>query len=402
VSEATEVSRDKILCRICSAQTHWIKKHLDEAHPTISEQDYRSRFPDAPILSPYAEHLAKAAAAKRAAEKPVAADVHMATGGASLAVVAGKEGPMQKAFHELFGFAASGEAMSKGGKPIPITVLNVVGADRELIPIPDSRHVFDLETTKVICMGLELNIPIYIYGHAGTGKTTGLVQTAAKTGRPALRVQHTINTEEAHIVGQWIVKGGETVFQLGPLAQAMINGWLYIADEYDFALPSVLAVYQPVLEGNALVIKDAPPEYRVIKPHPNFRIAASGNTNGTGDETGLYQGTNIQNAANYERFGIVHRVHYMEKPMEVKVIVQQAGISVGDAERLVDFAHRVRETYDSGKMSSTVSPRSLVYAAKLGLRRGSMLQGLQLALLNRMSSADREAAKGVAERIFSK
>jgi cobaltochelatase CobS len=403
----TDATQEKIECRICGAKVHVMKGpkgHLAQAHPGVDEQDYLRTYPGAPLLSLHAEDLLRKRAAEKAAAEAAAAPA-LATamaGSASLAMVGGTSGaPATKAFHELFGFGTTvREALGKSGGPIPIKVLNVVGPDSEMVPALDPNHVFDVELTKNICLGLEFNIPIYAYGPAGVGKTTGFLQVAAHTGRPTLRVQHTINTEEAHIIGQWIVKNGQTEFQLGPLAQAMLNGWLYIADEYDFALPAVLAVYQPVLEGNPLVIKDAPPEHRVIKPHPNFRMVASGNTNGTGDETGAYQGTQLQNAANYERFGIVVRVHYMEKAQEVKAIVQQSRVGPGDAEKLVDFAHRIREAHDGHTMSSTISPRSLIYAAKLGIVRGSMMAGLTVAFLNRLSSVDREAAKQVAERIF--
>ena len=34
--------------------------------------------------------------------------------------------------------------------------------------------------------------------------------------------------------------------------------------------PQILGVYQPVLEGEALVIKEATPEWRRITPHERF------------------------------------------------------------------------------------------------------------------------------------
>lgn len=49
----------------------------------------------------------------------------------------------------------------------------------------------------------------------------------------------------------------------------MKHGWMYLADEYDFAQPNVLSVYQAVLEGKPLYIKEADAANRVIKPHPN-------------------------------------------------------------------------------------------------------------------------------------
>ncbi|MDW2825454.1 hypothetical protein [Klebsiella quasipneumoniae] len=67
-----------------------------------------------------------------------------------------------------------------------------------------------------------------------------------------------------------------------------------------------------MLEGKALIIKEGTPEWRYVEPHKPFASIGTGNTNGSGDETGLYQGTNIQNAANFSRFGIVSHVKYME------------------------------------------------------------------------------------------
>ena len=100
-----------------------------------------------------------------------------------------------------------------------------------------------------------------------------------------------INNYNCRLLG--VVKNGETVFELGPLPYAMKHGMVYCADEYDFAEPAVLSIYQSVLEGKPLIIKEADLENRVIKPHPNFRFCATGNTNGAGDSFGLYQGTRI-------------------------------------------------------------------------------------------------------------
>ena len=156
-----------------------------------------------------------------------------------------------------------------------------------------------------------------------------------------------------------------------------------MADEYDFSMPSVLAVYQSVLEGKSLMIKEADHANRIIKPHPNFRFIATGNTNGSGDETGLYQGTNMQNAASYDRFGVVCRVHYMSAKLETRIIVNQSRIDVADAERLVKYAKTIREAYEAGKISATVSPRALVNAALVGMRRGSLIMGIDLAFGNK-------------------
>jgi len=392
---------ERIECRICGAKVHSIQLHLRDDHPEFPGGDpvaklaeYQRQYPDAPVLS---EAAKRKIAERKAVESKTT--VHMA--GAATAVATMAVGGIERqAFHEVFGLGKVPAALNGRGEAIPISVLSKHGF-ADLVPAVDPNHVFDIELVKNCLMATELNIPLYGWGHKGAGKTTTLEQICARTNRPMLRVQHTINTEESHIIGQWTVKGGETVFVPGPLALAMRNGWVYLADEYDYALPSVLSVYQPILEGKSLVIKEAMgTEWAIVQPHPQFRFMATGNTNGSGDETGLYQGTQIQNSANYDRFGVVVKVNYMPAELEEKVLQQQAKITSGDAKKLVDFANRVREAYEGNKMSDTVSPRTLIYAAKLGIRRGSFRVGLALSFINKLNKVDREVADGLAQRVF--
>jgi cobaltochelatase CobS len=378
---------DKLICKLCGSAEHSIKLHLDKAHPGITQEDYLAKFPGAPMLSPIAQ---QALAARQAAGATAAAPA-----------VAAVTGSGKQAFHDVFALGTAPAAMNALGKPIQITVLQPDPEGSPFVPPVDLDYVFPVDVLKNVVMAMEMNIPAYIWGHAGTGKTTLLSQIAARTGRPVLRVQHTANMEEDQIVGGWRVRAGQTVFELGPLAMAMKYGWTYIADEYDFGRPEVLSVYQAVLEGAPLFIKEADLANRIIRPDANFRILATGNTNGQGDESGLYGGTNMQNAANFERFGVVQQMPWMEFETEARVISRKAKIPLDDAKKLVDFAKRVREEFDGQKMSNPISPRSLIYAGKLGIARKNYQIGLELAFLNRLTAVDREAATQLAQRTFA-
>ncbi|WP_323016354.1 MoxR family ATPase [Castellaniella sp.] len=376
----------KIKCEICGAETHIIVTHLKSDHPDVSPDEYHAKFPDAPMLSDMA--------AQKIAERTGAAQ----PGATQVPAAAISEN--RKPLHELFGLnAADKSALNRRGDAVLVSVLPD-GGDKGMVPEIDPNYVFDGEMLRNALMAYELNLQLYVWGHAGTGKTQLHEQICARTNRPMIRVQHSANTEESHILGQWTARGGETIFECGPLADAMKNGWVYLADEYDFALPSVLAVYQPVLEGKPLVIKEADAANRVIKPHPNFRFVATGNTNGTGDETGLYQGTNIQNAANYDRFRMVFEVRYMPPDKETQILVKQGGIAASDAERMVDFANRVRAEYSNAKISAPISPRTLIAASRIGMMKGNYRDGLQLCFSNKLSRVDKEIVDSVAARIF--
>lgn len=384
---ATVNDDGKIGCAICGARVHSIQQHLlkDNAHVGYSIEKYKEEYPSEPLLSPKALERLKQTA-------KVSAPV-------SESKTVNGFGVIKEHMHKAFELGAVKAAMSFKGSPIPISILTPPDDLVVYTPEIDSGYIFNIELLKTVLLGMESNFPTYLHGHAGTGKTTVFEQICARTKRPFLRVQHTRNTEESHVVGQWIVKDGQTVFELGPLAYAMKFGIAYLADEYDFAMPAVTALYQPVLEGKPLVIKEADLENRIIHPHPMFRFLATGNTNGTGDETGLYAGTMIQNAANYERFAIVEEVKYPEEDIEVGILMSQAGVSREHAKTMVRFGRMVREAFMSGKIGLPVSPRALINSCKMAQRRGSWKKGLALSYVNRLSRIDQEAVNEIIARL---
>lgn len=400
---AVPTAADKIICKIDGQPCHSIERHIREFHAqTWTVERYKTEFPNEPLLSPYALHMLAEIRKKKEAETKLTENLNVGYDRP-------KHGPTitKKPLHEVFGLGPIQAAMSDATKqPIPISVFDGLDAtDLALVPDQDDNYVFNVELLKMVLIAFDLNMPMYAWGFHGTGKTTLFEQAAARTRRPFMRVQHTANTEESEVIGQWVVnmKDGASVteFQLGPLPTAMVNGYVYCADEYDFASPGITSLYQPVLEGKPLYIKNAPPALRMIRPHPNFRFVATGNTNGGGDETGLYQGTQIQNAANYSRFKITEEVGYMDEKLEVAVIQGQARIEKKDAERLVKFANAVREQFKDGKIGSTVSPRELISAGFLArVKGGNFRKGLESAFTNRLSRVDKVAVNQLAQRIF--
>jgi cobaltochelatase CobS len=372
---------EKITCQICGAQTHIIEAHLRKEHPEVTLEKYQEDFPGAALMSVEAEK----AIAERRAQKAITPTVVDFSGPKT------ERRPM----HEVFGFGNAPAAKAASGKPILIETF----VERHVLtPDIDTGYIFNIGLTKDVLMAVDQNIPGYFWGHMGVGKSTVIEQVCAYTNRPMIRVQHTANMEEADLEGRWIVRNGEMTFELGPLAEAMEHGYLFLADEYDFASPMILSMYQAVLEGKPLFIKAA---NRKVAPHPNFRIIATGNTNGTGDESGLYMGTQQQNAANYERFGIVQKVEYMPQNQEVGIIINKTGISQQQAEAIVNFATMMRAAFDRRDVTFAMSPRSALRAAQIGKMKNCFVTGIKLAYVNRLPTLSAEVALQTASRLFS-
>lgn len=388
---------DKIMCHLCGVEVHQIATHLERMHNDLSVEQYAEKFPHAELVSEAVRTLtnmrAKTAATKPALkavpnDDPVFADLGDRT---------------IRTFNRVFGIpdtvAAARRTDDRG--PIPIVVMTQRPKGYEdMLPEIDKGYIFPINETKLVLLGIEKRFNIYLVGHAGTGKSSLIDQVHARTGRAVMRVQHTVNTEETHILGQYTLRDGSTVWEPGPLQICMKYGLTYLADEYDRGTPHVLSVYQAVLEGKALVTKEAPPEWRIVKPHDDFRFCATGNTNGAGDNTGLYNATLQGDYANFERFGMMIEIGWMPRDQEASVIRAQSGCPAPIAVKLVDFAHAVRKEADANRISSPVSPRSLINAAKIGVCLSNFSAGVNHAIAMRMNPVDREAVTRLSQRFL--
>lgn len=409
-----------ISCAICGSHQHHIGKHLqttadcrsalgmdDLDHLSVDDhiaacvEAYTAKFPDEPTTSPTFDRAQQEIARRKQESKDAQAG--------AIAQTLEKHGEFVKmAMHEVFQVPLDEHTRTtpvkgaRNGNPIMIDVMTDHDqAAAEAIPDVDPDYHFDGASLKDACMGLALRDNIYAFGMHGTGKTSFFEQIAARLRRPLIRVQHTDTTEEAHIIGSMAVRNGATEWDHGPLAEAMINGWIYLGDEYDVAHPGVLAVYQPVLEGKPLYIKEAPPSMRLVKPHPNFRFWATGNTNGSGDDTGLYSGTKIGNAANYSRFGTTIRIDFPPADREESILIKRLQLDAKEAKQAVDFANRVRGMYDKGEVSLPISPRELIGACRKAVVTGGKFRhGLDLNFINRLGKIEAAAVRECAQRVF--
>lgn len=306
---------------------------------------------------------------------------------------------------EIFKIKLVNAIRDSEGKSIEFDVLDprTDGTEQYLANV-NPAYVFPLEELIDVGIAIDENIPCLAWGPHGSGKSSLFEQVCTRLGRPTLRLQHSVDTERADVVGQWVLEGDKTVFHYGPLARAMRDGLGYIADEYDFALPNVLSVYQAVLEGEPLIIPNAPAHMAIVHPHPDFRFFATGNTNGSGDETGLYQGTQLQNAANYSRFGVTVYLGYSKS--EKDILKKYFGdIPEVDLKLLMEFTKSIRDAYAERTLTNTISTRELIGLTRLAILRGrdklNFMYGVNRGFCNRMSSIDAAAIRNHANRIFA-
>ena len=204
--------------------------------------------------------------------------------------------------------------------------------------------------------------PVFITGLSGNGKTLGVTQACAENKRELIRVNITIETDEDDLLGGYRLRDGQTVWQNGPVIEAMERGALLLLDEIDLASNKIMCL-QPILEGSGVFVKKI---NKFVKPVHGFNVIATANTKGQGSDDGKFIGTNVLNEAFLERFPITFEQSYPKPNIETKILIgaykEASGKSDQDfCKKLVTWADVIRKTYFDGGVDEIISTRRLVH-----------------------------------------
>jgi cobaltochelatase CobS len=249
----------------------------------------------------------------------------------------------------------------------------------------------------------------------GSGKSSLVKEFSSRLNYPVFEVTGHNRLEFPELAGHLTVKDGQMSFQYGPLALAMKYGGLFLLNEIDLLDPSTAAGLNSVLDGSSLCIPEN--EGELIKPHPMFRFVATANTNGSSDDTGLYQGTLRQNAAFMDRFWLCE-IGYPKNTLEVELLAKITPELPADLiTKMVNYAGEVRRLFMGSSNDSrsdtclevTFSTRTLIRWAKLTVKFQPLARqgispinhALDRALAFRASPESRTFLRELAQRIFA-
>ena len=206
--------------------------------------------------------------------------------------------------------------------------------------------------------------PVFITGLSGNGKTLAVTQACAEAKREMIRCNITIETDEDDLLGGYRLKDGQTVWQNGPVIEAMERGAILLLDEIDLASNKIMCL-QPILEGSGVYVKKI---NKFVAPKIGFNVIATANTKGQGSDDGKFIGTNVLNEAFLERFPVTFEQQYPSAKIEEKIVsTKLASAGKKDdkfAHNLVTWADVIRKTYNDGGVDEIISTRTLVHIAE--------------------------------------
>lgn len=214
---------------------------------------------------------------------------------------------------------------------------------------------------------VNLDIPVYLTGKAGTGKNVICKQVAEALGLDFYFTNAV--TQEYKLTG-FIDANGK--YQETQFYKAFTKGGVFFLDEMDGSIPEVLIILNAAIANKYF---DFP--IGKVEAHPNFRIIAAGNTLGTGADNN-YTGRYCLDRASLDRFALIN-IDYSPK------IEKAMALNNMD---LVNFAHAFRKATDSMGIECLFSYRTINRIAKLEQVFSNLKEVIQISLLKGMDVDD--------------
>jgi cobaltochelatase CobS len=264
------------------------------------------------------------------------------------------------------------------------------------VPAVDENYVYPSWTLEFVKM-VDHGINCWLYGGTGAGKSSLVEQICATAQLPLMYQSFHEDLKPDQLKGSMTLVDGNTVWQDGPVTKAYREGFVLLLDEFDAFPPEVQFCLFGVLDRKPLILEENGNE--VVQPHPNFRIAVTGNTQGRGDESGMYAGTNILNRALLNRIGPWFKVDYPSEKIYREIIIKE-GVREDVAKVVARLAKEINAAADNGTLTETFSLRDARRISVVAeLCDGDINRALQLCLLNRLSSVEKGAVTELFRRL---
>jgi MoxR-like ATPase len=218
------------------------------------------------------------------------------------------------------------------------------------------------------------NIPVFLYGPAGSGKNYTLQQIAEEL---EFDFYFTNSVQQEYKITGFIDAGGnyhETEFY-----KAFTQGGIFFLDEIDASIPEVLVLLNAAIANRYFEF----PNGKVFA-HKDFRVVAAGNTVGDGADE-QYSGRLVLDQATLDRFVMI------EFDYSYKV---EINLAKGDS-NLVSFIRDLRQQAKEKGIRATFSYRAIIIVTKLKdklsleeILKIAIFKGLDSDTINTFSVSD--------------
>lgn len=234
------------------------------------------------------------------------------------------------------------------------------------LPQGDEAQVFEAAYQR--------RLPLLLKGPTGCGKTRFVRHMAAVLGRPLYTVACHDELSAADLVGRYLIRGEDTVWQDGPLTRAVREGGICYLDEVVETRKDTTVILHPLTDDRRELPIEKTSE--VVRAPPEFMLVASYNP-------GYQHVFKNLKPSTRQRF-VALAFDYPGPELEAEIVMRESRLDAGRARRLVDLGRRLREVAGQD-LEEVASTRLLVHAAALMADGMRPLDACRVALVEALS-----------------
>jgi nitric oxide reductase NorQ protein len=197
-------------------------------------------------------------------------------------------------------------------------------------------------------------LPVMLKGPTGCGKTRFIRYMAWRLQRPLVTVACHDDLSANDLTGRFLVHGGETVWQDGPLTAAARAGAICYLDEVVEARQDTVVAIHPLTDDRRILPLEKLGE--LLAAHPAFHLVVSYNPS--------YQHLVKELKPSTRQRFVTITFDFPPRHLETDIVCRESGVARPMAATLVKLAERVRLLRDRG-LVEVASTRLLVHAGGL-------------------------------------
>jgi nitric oxide reductase NorQ protein len=245
------------------------------------------------------------------------------------------------------------------------------------VPVGNEKELFAAAFTNAL--------PLVIKGPTGCGKTRFVERMAYDLSLPLVTVSCHEDLTAADLVGRYLFRDNETVWQDGPLTRAVRHGAICYLDEIVEARKDTTVIIHSLTDHRRMLYLDKTGE--VLHAHKDFMLVLSYNPGYQSIVKDLKQSTK-------QRFGSII-FDYPPVGLETDIIHSETSLDREKSRALADVGAKIRELKGFG-LDEGVSTRLLVYMATLMNAGLEPLSACQCAISNTLTD-DRQMIRSINE-----
>lgn len=220
------------------------------------------------------------------------------------------------------------------------------GAEPYYLPVGEEVRIFEQCHQRQLAVMLK--------GPTGCGKTRFVEHMAWRLGCPLVTVSCHDDLSASDLTGRYLIRGGETIWQDGPLTHAVRTGAICYLDEVVEARQDTVVVIHPLTDHRRLLPVDKTGE--LLEAAKGFQLVVSYNP-------GYQHVLKDLKPSTRQRF-VALQFDFPPPERELTIVQHESSLDRAMAHALVSLGGRLRNLRDRG-LAEVPSTRLLVATARL-------------------------------------